>query len=279
MASKNSKKKKKKLIRNWLISMFCTIICFAVAVEIYYVFKIYIFDDLQLKQTSTGTQNENSTKPNGNKIDNNSSSNDYTTILAHTDDVSDDYFDNTIFLGDSRTVAMVNHNILKEENTFAVTGISHISFMTHTFQDSVTGMKGDIFKILKARKPERVYIALGVNGVAFIEEEKFVSTFQEFVARIQSAVPDCIIVIESIMPVTREGTFSNNNLNNENITNMNKNLLNIAKEQQVYYLDVAGVIMDEDGKMADEYDTGDGLHFNESACNMIYGYMCCHGAY
>lgn len=200
--------------------------------------------------------------------------------LGQTSHVKSDYFDKTLFLGDSRTVALKNQGFIKAENTFAVNGISHISFLTQEFTDSVTGVTGDIFTIVRERKPERIYVALGVNGIAFIDKNVFIDKYNELISRLMSASPDSIIVIQCILPVN-ESTYkgANKNLNNSNIDMMNKELLKIAEKKGVFYLDIVDVMKGDDNQLLSAYDSGDGIHFSFTGYSVIYDGICRHGAY
>ncbi len=201
------------------------------------------------------------------------------TVLGKTSEVTSNYFDNTVFLGDSRTVGMKNNGLIKASNTFAVNGISHVGFMTQTFTDSVTGITGDIFQILSARKPERVYIALGVNGVAFMNSSEFIRSYKQLIDKIKESSPNSILVLISINPVRQEETFSNKNLNNITIDNMNVLMLQIAIEKDIYYLDASTVLKDDSGLLKAEYDVGDGLHYNKTGYTKVYDYICNHAVY
>lgn len=198
--------------------------------------------------------------------------------LSETNYVSDDYFDNTLFLGDSRTVALQAKGFILEQNTFAVNGISHVAFLTQQFTDSVTGVTGDIFSIVKERKPDKIYVALGVNGVAFIDKDTFLRRYEDLIDGLMAASPESKIIIQCILPVNEQNyTGGNPNLNNKNIDAMNTELLNLAESKGIFYLDISGLIKDGNNSLAEVYDSGDGLHFSFTGYSTIYDGICRHG--
>lgn len=198
--------------------------------------------------------------------------------LSETAYVSDDYFDNTLFLGDSRTVALQANGFIRGENTFAVNGISHVTFLTQQFTDSVTGVTGDIFSIVKERKPDKIYVALGVNGVAYIDKAAFISRYEELIDGLMAASPESKIIIQCILPVNEQNyTGGNQNLNNTNIDKMNEELLSLAERKGVFYLDIAYLIKDGSNNLAQVYDCGDGLHFSFTGYSTVYDGICKHG--
>ena len=198
--------------------------------------------------------------------------------LEETKYVSSDYFDNTLFLGDSRTVALSSNGFIKSQNTFAVNGISHVTFLTQQFTDSVTGVTGDIFSIVKQRKPDRIYVALGVNGVAYIDKNTFLDKYEQLIDGLMKASPESKIIIQCILPVNEENyTGGNPNLNNKNIDAMNAELLNLAERKEIYYLDLSYILKNENNSLASIYDNGDGLHFSFTGYSAVYDGICRHG--
>lgn len=198
--------------------------------------------------------------------------------LEETKYVDSEYFENTIFLGDSRTVALSSHKFISARNTFAINGINHITFLTQQFTDMVTGVTGDIFQIVRERKPERIYVALGVNGVAFIDEGIFLSKYQELISGLMEASPESIIIIQSILPVNEVNyTGANKKLNNENIDRFNRQLLAMAEKNGIYYLDIATRMKDANNQLISQYDGGDGIHYSFTGYSIVYDAICKHG--
>ena len=198
--------------------------------------------------------------------------------LSETKYVSDDYFNNAVFLGDSRTVALQTKGFIPRKNTFAVNGISHVSFLTQQFTDDVTGVTGDIFSIVRERKPDKIYVALGVNGVAFIDKKTFLNRYEELIDGLMTASPESRIIVQCILPVNEQNyTGGNLNLNNNTIDNMNKELLNLAERKGILYLDISYLLKDENNRLAAVYDSGDGLHFSFTGYSTVYDGICRHG--
>ncbi len=283
--SKRKKRNKKRAVI--LCNVFLTIFIIALVAAIvtlgYLAVQEYQLNRTKNQTKVTNTKNETNTKEGNNQSDTSDNSTTEeskdTVTLSQTDKVDDSYFENTLFLGDSRTVALTAYGFLDEKNTFAENGISHMTFMSYSWSDSVTNMNGDIFQIVAVRKPTRIYVALGVNGIAFMDESQFLTTYDEMISKLKDSAGDAILVIESILPVNEQsGNFDQENLNNDIIDQMNEKLRGLAIKYNAKYLNVAETVKDSDGKMADEYNNGDGLHYNETGCEKIYDYICTHAA-
>ena len=199
--------------------------------------------------------------------------------IPDTGDVEGNYFDNTVFLGDSRTVALAAFDLIPQANTFAENGIAHTTFMEKQWTDTISGTVGDIFSIVSARQPERIYVALGVNGVGYMDSETFTTTYTAMVQRLVANAPNSILVLEAILPVNESLIASEDGVSNEQIGEYNSEIKKIAKKVNAWYLDPSEAVADETGNIAAEFDNGDGLHFNEAGCHAIYDYMSTHGVY
>lgn len=200
-----------------------------------------------------------------------------TTILAKSKMVEDSYFDNCVFIGDSRTIGLQNVNVIPTENIFAVNGISHVAYQSHYFSDTTTGSYGTIGTILSARQPEYIYVALGINGVGFMDADSFMEQYQTLINTIIVNAPNSNIIIESIIPVSNYYEQNNPTLTNAKIDTINDHLLILATELDLKYLNVSEVFTDDfNNGLSSLYDSGDGLHFNETGIRAIIDYIKTH---
>jgi lysophospholipase L1-like esterase len=196
-------------------------------------------------------------------------------ITSLPDDV-DTYIADSIFVGDSRTLALATQELLPSYNTFAEDGINHVTYMSRSWSDTLTGAYGDIFQIAAARTPARIYVALGVNGIGFMETDYFLSTYEELITGLQAASPTSTIIIEAILPVSVNYVPYDTDLSNTEIHTMNEALKTMAARLGAVYLSIDSAVSNESGDMNESYNRGDGLHFNEKGCEAIYNYILTH---
>ena len=196
------------------------------------------------------------------------------TILAYNEATREGYMNNCIFLGDSRTVAMVSYGFISDANALAKIGISHWQVLSTTFTQN-SGNKYTLSDYLRARSEQVIYVCFGVNGLNGMPEEKYESTYTELVDRIIELAGDRHIVLMSIWPVDDNGRYSGS-VKNEWIDKYNDFLYRMAVEKGLYYLDVASILKDGNGSIKREYDSGDGLHYKASAYNDILDYIIHH---
>jgi len=187
-----------------------------------------------------------------------------------------DYIDSMVFLGDSRVVAMETLGHIRSDNTFAEVGISLSAFRNKAFFYPAYGYDMKITKILAHKKPKIVYIALGVNGVGYVDNEDFIKDYNGLIDDILEVSPDSKIIIQSILPVGSAEEEKLPKLNNDNIDAVNLLLMKLAFERNLYYLDVASVMKQADNTLAEEYDDGGGLHFTSRTYDVIMNYIKNH---
>ena len=196
------------------------------------------------------------------------------TILAYNADTREGYMNNCVFLGDSRTVAMVSYGIISDSNALAKIGISHWQVLSTTFTQN-SGNKYTLSDYLRAHSEPVIYVCFGVNGLNGMSEEKYESTYTELVDKIIDLAGDRHIVLMSIWPVDDNGRYRNT-VRNEWIDKYNDFLYRMAVEKGLYYLDISSILKDDKGGIKKEYDSGDGLHYKASAYNDILQYIIHH---
>ena len=198
----------------------------------------------------------------------------YSTILKYNADTKPGYMNNCIFLGDSRTVAMVSYGFVSDENVLAKVGISHPAVMNSTFTQN-SGKEYTVSQYLESHKAPVVYLAFGVNGMNGISEEKYEKTYKDMVEAIIEKAPDSEIVLMAIGPVDDYGSYKKS-VQNAWINKYNEFLITLAEYEGIYYLDIDSVLKGEDGQVKPEYDAGDGLHYRACAYTVMLDYIIHH---
>ncbi len=197
-----------------------------------------------------------------------------TTILVTKENAQKGYMNRCVFLGDSRTVAMVNYGLINDDSALAQIGISHPSFAGNTFINNA-GKQYTLKTYLASHQAPVIYIALGVNGINDPSEDHYKKTFVQLIDSVMEQAPNSNIVLMSIGPVNDNGMYKKT-VQNSWIVKYNDFLLNTAKEKHIFYLDISEVLTGSDGQVRPEYNGGDGLHYSGSGCQAIFDYIVSH---
>jgi hypothetical protein len=153
------------------------------------------------------------------------------------------YYKNTVFFGDSLTEFISAAEILSQNSVVATKGRNVIT------------AKQDVEKI-KSINPEKIIMLFGMNDVeVFSNSADFKTNYMDLVNQIKSALPKADIYIESPLPVQSKGVSSSKRLNNGNIAQFREVAKEVAKEENVKYVDTSVLVVN------DKYFEPDGIHF------------------
>ena len=180
-------------------------------------------------------------------------------VVYHT--VDDSYFDDAVFIGDSRTVGMYEYGGLEETSTFyASTGLT----VYKMFDSAIVSVPGQKKKItvqeaLSEKQFAKIYLMIGINEMGTGTVESFMKAYGEAVQHLQELQPDAVIYLQAIMKVTMERSEQGDYITNEGIEARNAEIAKLADDRKIFFLDVNPLICDETGGMVASY-TYDGVH-------------------
>ncbi len=177
-------------------------------------------------------------------------------VNYHTVDSS--YFDDAVFIGDSRTRSLQLYSGLNNTTFLADTGLTIYTVLDKQMTAS-TGEKTTVRNYLTSHQFQKIYLMLGVNELGTGTTESFVASYSEVLQTIQELQPDALIYLQAILNISQskhnEGTY----INNDTIHERNELLKTLADNQHIYWLDANPAICDENGYLIETY-TFDGVH-------------------
>lgn len=187
--------------------------------------------------------------------------------------VEDTYFDDVVFLGDSRTDGLRLYSGLQHGTFLCSTGAT----VESVFSKAVETPAGELplLDALAALDCGKIYIMLGINELGWNGTETFRTQSTELIQRLQKDHPDAEIVIQSILPVSAKKDAEGRYVNNGRIKEYNQVWLELAEEFDVAYLNVAEGVAGEDGLLPSEL-CYDGVHLNKAGCQMWLDYLRTH---
>lgn len=167
------------------------------------------------------------------------------------------YWDDALFIGDSRTVGLSEYADLGGADVLANSGMSVYKVFTEKF--TLHGKKKETLEeILAQRQYGKIYIMLGINELGY-RFEQTIERYSEMLSKIQELQPDAIIFLGANLHVTEEKSNADTIFNNPNINRINESISAFADQQTIFYVDVNPLFDDEGGNLTKEY-TGDEAH-------------------
>lgn len=167
------------------------------------------------------------------------------------------YFDNTLFIGDSRTVGLHEYGDLGNAVVVADSGMSVYKIFQQSFRMD-SGEKVTLNDLLSERQFEKIYIMLGINELGY-PFESTVKRYKEMVTTIKEAQPETMVFLQANLHIAEKKSASSDIYNNENINRFNDTVKEFSEEDGDIYLDVNEIFDDGNGNLAEEF-TADQSH-------------------
>ena len=160
--------------------------------------------------------------------------------------VPESYFDNTLFIGDSKTDEMRNWVRLGKARYFCDTNFSVYNIFDKTASDEdFRNVKLDW--VLRHWKYDQVYIMLGYNECGY-PYESLMEQFDYVVRRVRDAQPKARIILHGVMHANESVSGMYACYAPDNLERVNDGLRALAESyENTYYVDCNGPFCDENG--------------------------------
>jgi lysophospholipase L1-like esterase len=197
--------------------------------------------------------------------------------VPQSDALSETYLSKCAFVGDSITVGLSDYQYVPSKNVIAQVGLNIDKINTDPL-NLASGSKTAL-EALCELSPENIYIMLGSNGIEWLSSDDMIEYYSLFVDSVKAQLPDSKIYILSIPPVTAEKeTDEDSPIKNSDIDKYNSDLLSMANDKEIYYVDINTALKGNDGKFPEENAADDGLHFNKETYQIMIDYILSHTA-
>lgn len=192
--------------------------------------------------------------------------------------VTEDYFNDAVFIGDSRTVGLFEYAGMEDRaDFFAKISLTIYDVFTEPVaRDEETGKKITVEEALSKKQYGKVYLMLGINELGTGNTESFMKEYRAVVEKLRQLQPDAVIFVQGIMRVTGDKNERDPIFNNRNINEKNAEIAKLADNQDIFYIDVNEVVCDENGNLNTEY-TIDEIHLKAKYYSIWKQFLLEHG--
>ena len=164
--------------------------------------------------------------------------------------------EDTLFIGDSRTVGIDDYGDVDEATYFADVGTS--IFNVKEAQISVPGVGTTTLEgLLGAKEFKKIHVMLGYNEIGY-DIDKTVDRNAEFITWLQEKQPTAVIIYQANLHIA-EAACSGDVENNVRLDQINLGLRKLADGERVFYIDLNDEFDDGKGNLDPEV-TSDGVH-------------------
>lgn len=208
--------------------------------------------------------------------------------------VSDSYFDDAVFIGDSVSLKLdrytmqqrnSNPNFFGKAQFLTAGSMGSGNALAAPSDDSIhplfNGQKMSLADSVQASGAKKVYIMLGMNDMAIYGVDGAVDNMETLIGTILAKTPDATIYVESATPLVASQNFSEHKLNNTNLDAYNKKLSALCQSKGWYFVNVWSVVNDGNGNLKDAYCSDPdsmGIHFTDAGCGAWIDYLYTHTA-
>lgn len=199
---------------------------------------------------------------------------DWSSPVPESAPVDESWFDDAVFIGNSRTEGFALYSGLGNIRAFTERGVMVDTVFTAPAVN-VDGQKVSIMDAVARESFSRCYIMLGMNELGWRSLDLFSEKYGRIIDSLRSTHPDADIYVQSILPVTAERSAEDPVYNNENVEKFNALIRRLCEEKQVYYLSVEDAVSGPDGALPEDA-AFDGIHLKADWCKLWLEYLEAH---
>ena len=201
-------------------------------------------------------------------------------LLKETEEASEEYVNETIFVGDSTALYYVMNKVITGKQLWHKEGIDLEKIFTQNIYINHIDSKMTLLQAIEKNKPKRILLTLGTNSVSTMEIDYFIQNYEKLLTEIQRLSPNTTIIVQSIFPVTKQYDDNGKKLNNDKINKMNYKLLEVCGKLNIPYLNTSEMLKDEDGALKEEYSRNEkstpGVHLSIEGNKVAMDYFKNH---
>lgn len=184
----------------------------------------------------------------------------YDRPLPASPAVSVDWFDDAVVIGDSRAQGLREY--MGDPGGLWLT---QMGLNVRTARTSsaflVNGRQVSIAQALEGGSWGKIYLTLGVNEAAWMEEETFYREYAALIDDLRRIQPHVPIYLQTIIPVTLSRAAARAP-GNDLLAHHSQLLVRLAREKRVYLVDTAAPLTGSNGALPSDY-SADGLHLSD----------------
>lgn len=174
--------------------------------------------------------------------------------------VKKDYFDDAVFIGDSRIVGMNDYSGLTNATFFAKTGLTVYNLLDEEFvKDPASGKMVSVSYMMQHYTYGKIYLMVGINELGTGGTERFAETYKDVLKKFRKWQPDAVIYVQSIMGVSPKKDKTDPVFNNTNIRDKNYAISKLTDGIHIFYLNIQEIYEDKNHNLAQNL-TFDDVH-------------------
>ncbi|MCR5304513.1 MAG: hypothetical protein K6E33_08125 [Lachnospiraceae bacterium] len=205
----------------------------------------------------------------GDRVEEESEESLHEPVITYVSSYADEhYFDDAIFIGDSRTVGLYDYSGIVADYYCSNGYCAYQWLKGKKTVHQNTRERVDLNQVLMDNTYGKVYLMVGLNDGGFGTAEDFRPRVSTMLACIMQTQPDAVIFLLSNLHTSEAWSNAHPDMGNPAMVGINNVLAELAAaDERVYYLDVNPLYCDENGNLRNGITT-DGVHLHASQYSM-----------
>lgn len=171
--------------------------------------------------------------------------------------VSTSWFDDALYIGDSRTVGLRDCARQGKADYFCDVGMSVFNVWDKKLSDyGFSSMS--LTTLLATKSYGKVFISLGLNEAGY-DMGTLISRYKTLVDRVREAQPNAVVIVQAIMMCGKQKAQEQSCFSISHLSAINSRLQALSDGVSIFYIDVNPAFTDAEGYLAKEYSS-DGCH-------------------
>ena len=176
-------------------------------------------------------------------------------------EVTESWFDDVLFIGDSRTVGLRDYARLGKADYFCSIGMTVFDALELSLSDQNFDST-NLVTLLQSKRYNKIYICLGLNECGY-PYDLLMEGYETLVKTVQKYQPNAVVILQAMITVSRRKASSEWYFSLENLNKVNKGISELANGSTILYIDANERYADEEGYLPSDL-TADGCHFDKA---------------
>lgn len=176
--------------------------------------------------------------------------------------VDESWYDNTLFIGDSRTMGLRDYARIGNAEYFCSLDLSLFSYdYAVAYDTNIDGLT--LAQLLAEKTYDKIFVNLGINEAGY-PIYSIMEYYNALVTMIHTAQPEATIILQGVLNVSKDYADGLEHFAPTNINAINDEIRALADNQTIYYIDINAYFSDPNGYLESDLST-DGCHLTEEA--------------
>lgn len=176
-------------------------------------------------------------------------------------EVTESWFDDVLFIGDSRTVGLRDYARLGQADYFCSVGMTVFDATTVKLSD-LDFSSMNLETLLRTKRYGKIYISLGLNECGY-PYDLLMEGYASLVDTIHRLQPNAVIILQAMITVSRSKANSKWYFSLKNLNRVNEGIHQLTDGDMILYIDANEHFADEEGYLPSDR-SADGCHFDIS---------------